>query len=354
MTEKDESALARWLAQNPPESVLEPELPIIDTHHHLWDFRTAPADSFHGRFEQNLYMCDEFVDEIQQSGHNIEQTVFVETMAFYRPDGPKRMRSVGETEAMQGIAAMSRSGVYGETQICAGIVGNVDLRLGTAVQPVIEAHLAASSNFRGIRRLPAILGDLTDDFLEGYSVLAKYGLSFDTYPHHPGWYLQLADLARAQPDVAIVINHLGGWRIGATEEEVAYWREQLEGIAQHSNVSMKLGGAQMRLGPWEPPFHMNQHEKPLSSEELCELLFPAYEFALQTFGPDRCMFESNFPVDKESLSYRTLWNLFKRIAAKAGLSETEKTAVFSGTASRIYKLPPHSLPRSPGIEDDGA
>lgn len=340
MTRHHSEALEGWLAKTPPEAVIEPDLPIIDTHHHLWDFRTEPADSFHGRFEQKLYMCDEFVNEIRESGHNVQQTVFLETAAFYRPDGPKRMRSVGETEAMHGIAAMSRSGLYGDTRICAGIVGNVDLRLGAAVAPVLEAHLAASSNFRGIRKLPAIMGDLTDDFLAGYAELAKYGLSFDTYPHHPGWFSQLEELARAQPDVPIVINHLGGWRAGATEDDVAAWRERLEGIARYPNVVMKLGGGQMRMGPWEPPFHRNQCEAPLSSEELLEVVYPGYAFALQTFGPERCMVESNFPVDKESLSYRTLWNLLKRIAAKAGLSDTEKTAIFSGTAARVYRLPP--------------
>ena len=347
MTGKDNEALERWLAKRPPEEVIEPDLPIIDTHHHLWDFRTAPAEQFHSKFQQKLYLCQEFADEIRESGHNVQQTVFLETAAFYRPDGPKRMRPVGETEAMHGIAAMSRSGVYGDARICAGIVGNVDLRIGAAIEEVIEAHIAASSNFRGIRRIPAIMGgDLNADFLEGYAVLARHGLSFDTYPHHPSWFLQLDELARAQPEVPIVINHLGGWYADASEDDVAAWRERLEGIARYPNVVMKLGGTQMRLGPWEPPFHMNQREEPLGSEELCELMFPVYEYAIQTFGPERCMFESNFPVDKESVSYRTLWNLFKRIAAKAELSDAEKTAVFSGTASRVYRLPP--IPRASG------
>ena len=103
---------------------------------------------------------------------------------------------------------------------------------------------------------------------------------------------------------------------------------------------MKLGGAQMRIGDWEPPYHMQQTERPMNSQFFCETLLPWYQYAIEAFGPERCMFESNFPVDRECLSYRACWNLFKRIAATLGLSETEKTAVFSGTAARAYRLTP--------------
>jgi L-fuconolactonase len=140
--------------------------------------------------------------------------------------------------------------------------------------------------------------------------------------------------------VTIIVNHLGG-RIDpdAGSDAVATWRKNIDAIAACPNAVMKVGGAQQRVGPWEPPFHMHRRPGPIGSEELCELLYPYYHYVIEAFGPDRCMFESNFPVDKECVSYRTLWNAFKRIAARAGLSELEKAAIFGGTAARVYRLP---------------
>jgi L-fuconolactonase len=328
--------MTNWLAQETPEPVLEPDLPIVDPHHHLWDLRTATTEPFLS-FEQKVYLCDEISEDIATSGHNIVQTVFAQCAAFYRADGPVPMRCVGETEFVHGIAAMSRSGIYGPARLCTGIFGAADLRAGKDVEPVLRAHIAASPYFRGIRTV--IPRNFEGAFLEGYSMLAKHHLSHDHYSPDCERLRDLARLAQAQPDVTIIVNHLGG-RVdpNADANEFAQWCACIDVIAERKNVVIKLGGAQQRVGPWEPPFHMHKRKTPIGSEELSELLFPWYQHALGAFGPDRCMFESNFPVDKECVSYRTLWNTFKRIAAKAGLSAAEKAHAFSGTAARAYRL----------------
>ncbi|MGE0625625.1 MAG: amidohydrolase [Pseudomonadales bacterium] len=328
--------IEQWLGRETPEEVLEPGLPIVDPHHHLWDLRTMRTEPFLS-FEQKVYLIDEITADIEQSGHNVVKTVFAQCNAFHRAEGPEALRPVGETEFAGGIAAMSRSGAYGPTQLCAGIFSTADLRIGRAVQPVLEAHIAASENFRGIRS--AFPRKPDQRFLQGYSVLGRLGLTFDNYSPDHSRLPVLAELARSHPDVTVIVNHLGG-RVDpdAPPEEFEEWRASIDAVAACPNVVMKLGGAQQRVGPWEPPFHMHKRATPIGSEALCELVYPYYEYALEAFGPDRCMFESNFPVDKECVSYRTIWNLFKRIASKAGLSDTEKAQVFSGTAARVYKL----------------
>jgi len=336
MTYLENQRLDAWLAQETAEPVLEPDLPIVDPHHHLWDLRTFKTEPFTS-FEQKVYLCDEISSDIARCGHNVVQTVFAQCVAFYRADGPEAFRCVGETEFVHGIAAMSRSGIYGPTRLCTGIFSAADLRAGKDVEPVIRAHLAASPNFRGIRS--AVPRNFEGAFLEGCSVLAKHRLSLDHYAPDCERMRDLARLAEAQPDVPIIVNHLGG-RVDpdASAEEFAKWRACIDAVARCKNVVIKLGGAQQRVGPWEPPFHMHKRAKPIGSEELCELLYPWYQHALGAFGPARCMFESNFPVDRECVSYRTLWNAFKRIAAKAGLSAAEKRDAFAGTAARVYRL----------------
>ncbi|MGD8417116.1 MAG: amidohydrolase family protein [Pseudomonadales bacterium] len=336
MSYKANESIEQWLAQESPEDVLEADLPIIDPHHHLWDIRTFTTEPY-ASFEQKVYLCQEIVDDIRTSGHNVRQTVFAQCGAFYRADGPEAMRCVGETEFVHGIYAMSNSGIYGDVRLCTGIFSSADMRLGKDVGPVLDAHIAASANFRGVRT--AFPADLNDDFMAGYAELARRGLSFDNWSPDFDRLPALARLADANTDVTVIVNHLGG-RIdpNASDEEVARWRAGIDAVAGCANTVIKCGGGQMRVGPWEPPYHMHQCPAPMSSEALAEVLFPYYQYVIEAFGPDRCMFESNFPVDRECVSYRTLWNLFKRIAARLGLSDSEKQAIFSGTAARAYRL----------------
>ena len=333
-TSTENNAIEIWQQQETPEPVLEPDLKIIDPHHHLWDLRTIEP---HTSFEQKVYLCEDFSNDITKAGHNIVQTVFAECGTFYRADGPDPMRCIGETEFVHGMAAMSRSGLYGPTRLCTGIFGTADLQLGRAVEEVLQGHMAASTYFRGIRS--AFPSDLNQEFLDGFAMLAKHELSFDNYSPDFERLPTLAKLASRFPSVTVIVNHLGG-KIDpdADADTVASWQRAIDAIAACPNAVMKAGGVQKRVGPWEPPFHMRKRPTPISSEDLCQLLYPYYAYAIDQFGPERCMFESNFPVDKECVSYRTLWNAFKRIAAKAGLSEAEKADIFRGTAARAYRL----------------
>ena len=332
----DENAdIENWIAQETPEDVIEPDLPIIDPHHHLWDLRNRNGMGF----RQEVYLCEEISRDISASGHNIVQTVFAQCGAFYRSDGPQDMRCVGETEFVHGIAAMSRSGIYGPTRLCTGIFSTADLRAGSEVARVLEAHLHASEYFRGVRT--AFPSDLNDNFLKGFAQLEKYNLSYDNWSPDFSRLPKLAELANRFPAVTVIVNHLGG-RIdpNADDAELKAWQAAIDAVAACSNTVMKLGGAQMRVGDWEPPYHMHQASAPWSSDKFMAVLLPRYQYALEAFGPERCMFESNFPVDKDCISYRTLWNLFKKIANELGLSEAEKRDVFSGTAARAYRLTP--------------
>ena len=337
MSYQENVPIDRWLADEKPEAVLEPDLPIIDPHHHLWDIRSFATEP-HRSFEQKVYLCEEIHADITDGGHNVVQTVFAQCGAFYRADGPEELKCVGETEFVHGIAAQSRSGIYGPARVCTGIFGTADLRVGKAVEAVLAAHVDASTNFRGIRT--AFPSDLNAQFMQGYGVLARMNLAFDNYSPDFERLPTLAKLAAAQPGMPVIVNHLGG-KIdpGASAGVFARWQTCIDAIAEAPNAVMKCGGGQQRVGAdWEPPFHMHQRMVPIGSDELCELLFPYYSYVIEAFGPERCMFESNFPVDRECVSYRTLWNAFKRIVAKMGLSASEKTALFSGTAARAYRL----------------
>ena len=323
--------MEEWLAQEDPEKVLDPELPIVDPHHHLWDLRKIILQP-HRDFLQKVYLTEEFANEIQRSGHNITHTVFAQCAAFYRKEGPEELKAVGEVEFANGVAAMSASGLYGDTQLCAGIFSYADLSLGKKVKGVLESLQNASPNFRGVRS--PFPSDLNSEFLEGFKILGEMGLTYDNYSPDYRRLPKLAELAATHPEVTVIVNHLGG-RVNLNEQE---WRECLEKVSKPKNVYLKLGGAQQRVNDWEPAFHRNQRPKPISSDELRKSLGKYYVKAIELFGPERCMFESNFPVDKECVSYRTLWNFFKKISIEMNLSKADKDSVFSETAKLVYRL----------------
>ena len=327
MTHPDNDAKVRWLAQETPETVLDPELPIIDPHHHLWR-----VPSPWGTYDLEDLWAD------TGSGHNVEQTVFIDARSGYRQDGPEHLKPIGESAFIATVAEQSAKAT-GKATIGA-IISHAYMKLGAAVEEVLVGHLEAGRGlFRGIRS--GFPQDLDARFLESFDVLARLDLTFDNFSFDYTRLPDLAKLADAYPGVPIIVNHLGG-KIDpfATADEFANWRQCIDAVARCSNVAMKVGGAQQAAGSWEPPFHMHRRERPIGSEELCELLYRYYIHAIEAFGPDRCMFESNFPVDKECVSYRTLWNAFKRIARRAGLSESEKNSIFSGTAARVYRVAP--------------
>jgi predicted TIM-barrel fold metal-dependent hydrolase len=327
-----------WLARR-TENILEPSLPIVDPHHHLWERPDW------------VYMLDDLLADTN-SGHNIVGTVFVQCRSMHRASGPEAFRPVGETEFVNGVAAMSASGGYGPTKICAGIVGHVDLRNGEKSRDVLEAHIRAGGDrFRGIRHITAYDPDPTlmnpayappprlmydETFRKGFACLAPLNLSFDAWLYHP----QIGDLtalAQAFPATQICLNHVGGpLAIGnyanRREAITAEWAKSIKALAACPNVVVKLGGMAMRINGWD--FHTKAD--PPSSEELAAAWKPYVETCIEAFGPARCMFESNFPVDKGSYGYAAFWNACKILAK--GASDSEKTDLFSRTAARFYRL----------------
>jgi predicted TIM-barrel fold metal-dependent hydrolase len=327
-----------WLAQH-TEEIIDPARPIVDPHHHLWD---------RGGLR---YMIEEMVADIA-SGHNIIATVYVDCRSMYRAHGPEAFRPVGEVEFANGVAAMAASGGYGKAAICAGIVSHVNLLLGDGAKTVLEAEIVAGNGrFRGIRHSSAWDADpnvagmyatrpkgllLDSTFRKGFACLAPLGLSFDAWLFHPQ-IGELTDLARAFPDTKIVLDHCGGpigigSYAGRREEIFPVWKASIQEIAKCENVVVKLGGLAMCLLGYD--FHLRP--KPPSSEEAAAAWRPYIETCIEAFGPNRCMFESNFPPDKGQCSYQVIFNAFKRLAAP--YSEAEKTALFSGTATDFYKL----------------
>lgn len=321
------------------ETTLEPELPICDPHHHLWDHPGS------------RYLLDEILADTG-TGHNVVSTVFVECASMYRSAGRDELKPVGETEFVQGIAAMSASGNYGNTRVAKGIVSYADLTLGSSVREVLEAHQAASSNrFRGIRHAsgwheskdirnshtnPPEHLMLDEKFREGLNTLGEMGLSFDAWFYHHQM-SEFAELAKSCPQTNIILDHFGGplgigpYK-GKADQVFADWQENLSKLKDCGNVFFKLGGINMKISG----FDWHTREKPPTSDELVDKTAHYYEYCINTFGADRCMFESNFPVDKESCSYNVLWNAFKKMSRS--LSDTERAWLFHDTAEGVYRL----------------
>ena len=328
-----------WLALT-PEPTLEPELPICDPHHHLWEFRPEPVP-------YQRYLLPDLAEDLR-SGHNVRATVFIEVKARYRADGPEEMRPLGEVEFVEGLATDSARGTYGHTRVAAAIIGYADLKLGARVAPVLEAMQAASpTRFRGVRHSvgwdpsPELVNRESQGMLSsaqyraGARVLASRGLCLENSLYHPQL-AELAAFARTVPDLTIILNHIGGLvRIGpyANRDDVLpAWRRGIAAVAACPNVILKLGGVgQRRFG-----FDWHARAKPIGSEELAEALSPLMQYCIEQFGPTRCMFESNFPVDKVSYSYNVLYNAFKRVSQ--GYSAAERAALFHDTATRVYRI----------------
>ncbi|MES2713934.1 MAG: amidohydrolase family protein [Pseudomonadota bacterium] len=331
-----------WLAQV-QEAPIDPALPIVDPHHHMWDR------------DQERYLLDDLLRDTG-AGHDVRATVFIQCGAMYRADGPEDERSLGETEFVNGIAAASASGTYGPVRACAGIIGFVDLTAGDRVGALLDAHVAAArARFRGVRNRTAWHpspqvrsnlispppGPLEDPrFIDGARQLAARGLVLDVWAYQTQLPL-VAAVARAVPELTVVINHCGGPLgvgpyAGRRAEGFAEWRREVLALAALPNTVMKLGGLAMEIGGDD----LHLRDLPPTSTALEQAWRPVIHTLIEAFGAGRCMFESNFPVDKGMCGYGVLWNAFKRLAAGAG--EDERAALFAGTATRIYRL--HEAP----------
>ncbi|MFW6094115.1 MAG: amidohydrolase family protein [Pseudomonadota bacterium] len=326
-----------WLDQV-AEDIIDPDRPVCDPHHHLWDHPGS------------RYLLDELLHDLR-SGHNVVATVFVECGSMYRAEGPEALAPVGETEFVNGVAAMSASGAYGDVRACAGIVGFADLTLGAGVGEVLDVHLARSDRFRGIRHAagwdadervrnshtappPELLRE--PRFREGLRELGRRDLSFDAWLYHPQ-IPELTELAQACPEVTIVLDHFGGPLgigpyAGRREEIFERWRVDIAELARCPNVYAKLGGLVMPING----FGFHRRERPPASDEIVAATGPYHRHTLDCFGADRCMFESNFPVDRQSCAYPVLWNAFKKLVADG--SEHEKQRLFHDTARHVYRI----------------
>ncbi len=327
-----------WL-QRHHEDILEPGLAIIDAHHHFYD---RPG----WRYLRDDYLAD------TGSGHAVRASVYVQAMTRYRTNGPAELKPVGETEYVVQTTEATGATEAGAPQLAAGIVGHADLRRGAAVREVLEAHIEAGrGRFRGIRHLSAWDADsslvnplsaapqgllLDAAYRAGLAQLAPLGLSYDAWLFFP----QLPELiatAQAFPDTSIVVDHCGGVvRTGAyadrRDEVFARWSASMRELARLPNVCVKLGGLGMRING----FGFDAGQTPPSSQQLAHAWKPWIEHCIEAFGAARCMFESNFPVDKGSYSYAVGWNAFKRLTA--GCSPDERLSLFQGTAARVYRL----------------
>jgi len=321
------------------EDAVDSSLPMIDPHHHLWNHEGKP------------YMINELLADIN-TGHNIVATVAVEARAIYRNSGNPDFAPLGEVEFINGIAAMSASGEFGHTQVAAGIVGHANLLIGEKVQAVLDAQIsAASSRFKGIRMSsiwhpdPSASASLTkppegllldSQFRTGFKQLTQSNLSFDAWLYHTQ-IDELIDLVKHFDQTTIILNHTGGPNgIGPfanrRQEVFDQWRVSMKKLAQYPNVYTKVGGMGMKV------FGFDFADKPLppTSDELLSQWKPYIDSCIEIFGSNRCMFESNFPVDKGTCSYAVLWNCFKK--ATLGLSVDEKRELFFGTANKAYRL----------------
>lgn len=326
---------AAWIAQV-TEEALEPDLPICDPHHHLW------LDKGHTGWP---YTLDDLHADTG-AGHNVVQTVFLECHAEYRRDGPRHLRPVGETEFVVDLAEQSATGDGAEI---AAIMGNADVSLGDAVEEVLAAHEEAGrGRFRGVRYItaqdahpPLSMGASAamDDpaYLDGVRKVGAMGYTYDSMVYHPQL-PELTAVARACPDTPIVVDHLGGFLgtgpyKGRRDEILEFWRSAMADLASCPNTYLKVGGIGMPM----MGFRWDKQDRPPNSEELAEPWAEPLQYVIEQFGPDRCMFESNFPVDKRGAGYVVLWNAFKRIAA--GYSDDEKRDLFHDTAARAYRIP---------------
>ena len=335
------------------EEILFPALPIIDTQHHLVD---RVSDKIAPVLGLRRFLIDDYVDYLG-TRHNVVASIAVEGRSMYRTGGPAEMRSVGETEFLNGQAAMAASGLYGRCLVGAGIIANVDFRLGEKIGALIDAHRAAApQRLRGFRQSalwdadPSILGDIFDGgehlyrqdaFVEGFRHFARTDFSFEAFVLAP----QLPDvvhLARLFPDTQIILNHSGqpigvGAHSGRLGEEYPQWRRDMAALAACENVSVKLGG----LGSYLMGLDSFRSDPPATSDRMATDWAPYVEVAIELFGARRCMFESNRPTD-DTGTFDSLCNAYKKMTA--GCSADERAEIFAGTALRIYRLAIEELP----------
>ncbi|OAN75960.1 amidohydrolase [Sulfitobacter sp. EhC04] len=322
------------------ETILEPELPIVDAHHHLFD---RPA---------LRYMLEDYLEDAT-AGHRIVASIYSETLSFVRPNGPEHLRPLGEVEFANGVGAMAASGRYGDIKVCHGMIGHADMRQGDKIADLLDQSMAlAPTRFCGVRHItmehwseepykfmsirpePGLMSH--PNFHKAFLHVAERKLVFDAavFSHQLPEVCALAD---AFPDTSITLNHLGvamGLGISAAEKAELYidWKKQLAQVAERHNITCKVGGLGMPL--WG--FGFEEWDNPTTYLDLADAWRPYVEVGIELFGPDRCMMESNFPPDGRSGGFVPTWNALKHIARAA--SDDEKAAMFHKTALSVHGL----------------
>jgi predicted TIM-barrel fold metal-dependent hydrolase len=336
------------------EPIVDPGLPIVDAHHHLYD-------------RPNLrYLLEDYLTDAN-AGHNVVASVYIETMEMARPDGPEVLRPLGEVEFANGVAAVSASGRYGPCRVAAAIVGHADLTQGDRVAELLDRSLGcAPDRFRGVRMVtlqstdtswrrfvimplkPASGVLASTSFREGFRHLAPRGLSFDASVFH-SQLAEVTDLARAFPDTVILLEHMG-LALGLDLDERGRaevfqdWRRGLEDLATNPNVMCKIGG--LGLPFWG--FGLENRPDAIGSVELAALWQPYVDTAIEAFSVERCLMQSDYPPDGRSCGFVPLWNALKLVTR--GYSAAERLALFHNNAARVYRLDAGVLVGRPSIE----
>jgi L-fuconolactonase len=320
------------------EEIIEPDQPIIDSHHHLW--KTHPK---WGTYELEDLWAD------TGSGHDIEKTVFMDCHSSYLEDGPEHLKPIGETQYVVSVAEESVK--QEDRATISAIVSRADLLLGERAEEVLLAHEEAGKGlFRGIRHAGAhdTTGTLfnpgsprpcpysAEIFRTGVRTLGRLGYTYDTW-HFFHQNQEFLALAKAVPDTTMILDHFGtplgvGAYAGKQDEIYEQWKKDIKAIVECPNVYAKLGGLAMP----DNGFGWDRRDTPPTSDEFVEAQKKYYLHTIECFGPSRCMFESNFPLDRLSISYQVLWNGMKKMVAD--FTDEEKHAMFYGTAERIYRL----------------
>lgn len=323
------------------EPIIEPDLPIIDSHIHLFDL------------PDNRYMLEDYMADAT-AGHNIVASIYCETQVFSRSDGPEHLRPLGEVEFANGVAAMAATGQYGPCKIAHGVIGHANLSLGTQIGELLDRCMAAAPDrYRGVRHVavehpddrpykfimtfkpPRGILD-TPGFPSGLAELDKRGLTFDAAVWDPSL-PRLIELVDLFPNLTFILNHMGtavgvDMSAGERAETFQRWRDNIKTLAERPNVYCKTGGLGMPF--WG--FGFEDREDPVGSTELAEAWRPYFETGVEAFGADRCMMESNFPPDGRSAGFVPTWNAYKILTGNA--STDEKAALYSGTAAKVYRL----------------
>lgn len=291
----------------------------VDTHFHIWDLQENYYPWLTDKVQPRVigeyaairknYLIKDFFEDVGETG--VSKAVHVQ--AEHDPSDPVR-----ETRWLQHVADQPASRGFPQA-----IVAYADLG-ATNAQEMLEAH-CQYKNMRGIRqsliqhKVDSTVKDPRESasFMRNFKLLEKLNLSFDIQLFHPDMAFG-ADLIGRNPNVHFVLTHTG-LPMQSSDEYVAEWRKGMRLLAQRPNLSVKISGFGFIDRKW-----------------TVDSIRPWVVETIDMFGTDRCMFASNFPVDKMSRSYDAYWSAFDEITAS--FSDTERARLFHINAEKSYRI----------------